>query len=105
MTKRPTSSPTTHQANSNGVARMWTAPMTTPTTPLMTIRLTWKATNAQTAKTMMLNLEDMMRGAHLSALRPAAWTVSWRVFQGASEVRPNPASPVYGVALWVHPSD
>lgn len=70
----------------------------------MTIRLTWTATNPQTARTMKENLSDMLRGAKVTAMRPAGWDVSWLTFQGASEVRQNPASAVYGCALWVHPS-
>lgn len=52
----------------------------------------------------MANLSDMLRGAKITAMRPAGWDVSWITFQGASEVRQNPASAVYGCALWVHPS-
>lgn len=83
---------------------MWNPPLTTPTAPLMTVRMTWTATTPGHAKQMLHVLEDMMRGAKLSALRPAGWDVSWRAFQGASEVRPNPTSPTYGLALWVHPA-
>jgi len=70
----------------------------------MVIRMTWTATTPHYARTMLRELEDQLRGAKLTALRPAGWDVSWRTFQGASEAKPNPTSPTYGVALWVHPA-
>lgn len=85
--------------------RIWNPTMTTPTTPLMTIRLTWTASTPHYARTMLRELENQLRGAKLSALRPAGWDVSYRTFQGTSEARQNPSSATYGVALWVHPAE
>lgn len=78
--------------------------MTTTTTPMMAIRMTWTAAEPRFVRTALSNLEDMLRGCVLSALRPPAWAVSYVTFHGASEAKLNPNSCRYGVTLWVHPS-
>lgn len=70
----------------------------------MAIRLRWTAYSPNAARTMLRELQDQMRGAAVTSVRPAGFRPRYVTWQGRKEAAADDeTSCMYGVTFWVEP--